>query len=457
MPRVEGVAQPPEVRADRLQGARRPSARRWRRARTRRPAPPARRARRRARRAHRPGGAARRRPGASPSRGRPPRRRASSASASSASTRKPSPSPGIGPGGSMCSSCSCGAGIVAKVSITGPSARSPASRRSPSAGSPRYATSTTTNCPPRRNSGISGSGGTCSRRPTLISSSGATWRQLVPGAEHLAGALPRPQQHARVHLGDRVEAELQRRDRREAAAAAAQRPEELGLRLARRRAAGARRPSRPRPRRRCWRRGRAGGRARRGRRRACSRRRRRRSPSRPAPRARRPRPRASRPSTASPPAPARPGARGRSARRACAPSDQDRALQAERRGGVARALHRHRQPVLVGVRDEGGDVLGVLRVRDEHRRWSRAAFQAPRARSQSASPGRTMVPPSVQSKVLGDRSVVGHQGSDAWRRWRGGRGERPRDHPPHGAAGGHRGAPQAQPGPREPPRRPGAG
>jgi hypothetical protein len=47
--------------------------------------------------------------------------------------------------------------------------------------------------------------------------------------QHLAGALPRPQHHPGVDAGQRDELELDRGDRGERAAAAAQRPEEVGL------------------------------------------------------------------------------------------------------------------------------------------------------------------------------------------------------------------------------------
>ena len=58
--------------------------------------------------------------------------------------------------------------------------------------------------------------------------------------EHLARALPRPDQRAREHARGRVERELERGHRAEAPAAAAQRPEQLGLALG-----GRRRRTRP--------------------------------------------------------------------------------------------------------------------------------------------------------------------------------------------------------------------
>ena len=48
---------------------------------------------------------------------------------------------------------------------------------------------------------------------------------------YLSGSLQRPEERARVHLCDRVEGELERRDDREAAPAAAQGPEQVVLAL----------------------------------------------------------------------------------------------------------------------------------------------------------------------------------------------------------------------------------
>ena len=55
---------------------------------------------------------------------------------------------------------------------------------------------------------------------------------LSPGFEHLRGPLPRERKHPGVEGVDRVEVELDCGDRGEAAAAAAQRPEEVGLAVA---------------------------------------------------------------------------------------------------------------------------------------------------------------------------------------------------------------------------------
>jgi len=50
--------------------------------------------------------------------------------------------------------------------------------------------------------------------------------------EDLAGALQRPEEHPCVHLANGIESELERGYDREAAAAAAERPEEIGFVLA---------------------------------------------------------------------------------------------------------------------------------------------------------------------------------------------------------------------------------
>ena len=54
-------------------------------------------------------------------------------------------------------------------------------------------------------------------------------RQVAPGGQDLAGALDRVPEQARVRLGDREELQLDRRDNAEAAAAAAQRSEDVRL------------------------------------------------------------------------------------------------------------------------------------------------------------------------------------------------------------------------------------
>ena len=54
-------------------------------------------------------------------------------------------------------------------------------------------------------------------------------RPVEPRVQHLGRALPREEQDAGVDLGDRVQLELERRHDAEVAAAAAQRPEQLGL------------------------------------------------------------------------------------------------------------------------------------------------------------------------------------------------------------------------------------
>ena len=95
--------------------------------------------------------------------------------------------------------------------------------------SPTMAPSTITTERPRRKSGqlrqrrevhdAGGRGGRLGRRP----------RPLEPGGEHLGRALGRPQHHPGVDLAHVVEAELHRGDDAEVPAAAAERPEEVGL------------------------------------------------------------------------------------------------------------------------------------------------------------------------------------------------------------------------------------
>ncbi len=60
---------------------------------------------------------------------------------------------------------------------------------------------------------------------------GGVLRPLSPGAEHLGRTVDRPDQPPRVRLRERVEGDLELGHDPEAAAAAAQRPEQLGVRL----------------------------------------------------------------------------------------------------------------------------------------------------------------------------------------------------------------------------------
>ena len=130
----------------------------------------------------------------------------------------------------------------AHVSISGSSARSAASAAAPSSAPPAYAPSTTTTERPDRNGGSSGSGGKWMIRNDVVTSSGAVRVHVVPGAQQLGVALVRPQHHAGVDLAVRVQAELHRGDDAEVAAAAAERPEQLGV-VVRGRAHAARRPA----------------------------------------------------------------------------------------------------------------------------------------------------------------------------------------------------------------------
>ena len=86
-----------------------------------------------------------------------------------------------------------------------------------------------TNWRPRTGSGMSGSGGTCSRRADVEIASGAVRHHSTYALEDLGRPLPRPEHRAGVDLGRGVEDELHRGHDAEAAAAAAQRPEQLGL------------------------------------------------------------------------------------------------------------------------------------------------------------------------------------------------------------------------------------
>ena len=86
---------------------------------------------------------------------------------------------------------------------------------------------------PRSGSGTSGTGGKRSKRRQggqLVGERGL--RQLPPGVHHLAGALDREPQRSRVGLRELEQLELDRGHDAEAAATAAQRPEQIGLALA---------------------------------------------------------------------------------------------------------------------------------------------------------------------------------------------------------------------------------
>jgi hypothetical protein len=73
----------------------------------------------------------------------------------------------------MCSRISAAGGAGANVSISGSSSRKPASISFASASLPSTAPSMTTILRPRRNSGMSGSGGICSSRADALTESGA--------------------------------------------------------------------------------------------------------------------------------------------------------------------------------------------------------------------------------------------------------------------------------------------
>ncbi len=150
-------------------------------------------------------------------------------SSSTSSIMPPSPVPGAGPSGSMCSRLSSVTGIGATVSMTGPSARSGASRASPSRGLAR----------PDRLDDDEGLAADRLRdlRDRRELEDAADGRHLVrqivrPGAprlQHLGRPVDREPEDPGVDLLEREEVELDRGDDPEGAAAAAERPEEVGL------------------------------------------------------------------------------------------------------------------------------------------------------------------------------------------------------------------------------------
>ena len=104
--------------------------------------------------------------------------------------------------------------------------------------SPQWTSGKITTSVPCADSGRNGSGGALRSTAQTLSSSGARGVEVAPRAQHLARLRERIDDEAGVELGaDRMERELERRDDAEVAAAAAQRPEQLGLRRAPRRRA----------------------------------------------------------------------------------------------------------------------------------------------------------------------------------------------------------------------------
>ena len=147
------------------------------------------------------------------------------ASAGSWAISAVSPTDGIGSSGSWWMRTSAGAGTMPNRSSSGLSARSGSS----TAGSPWTAPSMITTLRPRSSSGSSSSGGSCMIRKDVVTWSGASTAHCRPGREHALGLGPVPQHHPRVDLAERVEAELERGDDAEVAAATTQRPEQLGV------------------------------------------------------------------------------------------------------------------------------------------------------------------------------------------------------------------------------------
>ena len=147
------------------------------------------------------------------------------ASAGSAEISAVAPTDGIGSSGSWWMRTSAGAGTMPNRSSSGSSARSGSS----TAGSPWTAPSMITTLRPRRNSGSSSSGGSCMIRKEVVTWSGASTAHAAQAVSTRSASRPVPQHHAGVDLAERVEAELERRDDAEVPAAAAQRPEQLGV------------------------------------------------------------------------------------------------------------------------------------------------------------------------------------------------------------------------------------
>ena len=116
------------------------------------------------------------------------------------------------------------------MSISGDSARSGASSSAARSASSRIAPSITTICRPLRNGGSSGSGGKLITRIEVVTESGGSRVHSAQAREHLGRALAVPEQHAGVRgrrigirsssIGD---------DDAEVAAAAANRPEQVGV------------------------------------------------------------------------------------------------------------------------------------------------------------------------------------------------------------------------------------
>ena len=136
---------------------------------------------------------------------------------------------GTGVGGSMCSSASPTGGRIANVSIAGPRSRSGFSSAAAVGlaaeergldDDERLAAQELRQVRDRRELEHA-----ADRRDLVRHAR----EPLVPRVQHLARALVREEQNAGVDLADRVQVELERGHDAEVAAAAAQRPEELGL------------------------------------------------------------------------------------------------------------------------------------------------------------------------------------------------------------------------------------
>ena len=113
--------------------------------------------------------------------------------------------------------------------IVSPISRSGANAASPSSWVPMQAPSIVSSGVPRSGSGTSGIGGGVTKRTTEVTSSGTVGGPVAVGADRLGADLGREEQGAGVDLGDRQQLDVQGGDDRVAAAAAAQRPEEVGV------------------------------------------------------------------------------------------------------------------------------------------------------------------------------------------------------------------------------------
>ena len=115
------------------------------------------------------------------------------------------------------------------VSSSGASARSGASTSAPKASSPSTAPSMMARRRPRISAGIESSSGTSSRRNDVVTSSGASAHHATQRGQDLLDGRPVPGEEAGDDGLERLELELERTDDTERRAAAAERPEQVGV------------------------------------------------------------------------------------------------------------------------------------------------------------------------------------------------------------------------------------